>query len=83
MGTRLGGDGALLRRDTPEHDTENHVTENRPLLHGIRFDAALYGSNGKIIAVWDLKTGSAVLTPARIQIMQNALDPSAIGREIR
>ena len=34
MGTRLGGDGALLRRDTPEHDTENHVTENRPLLHG-------------------------------------------------
>ena len=49
----------------------------------IRFDAALYGSNGKIIAVWDLKTGSAVLTASRIQIMKNALDPSAIVREIR
>ena len=49
----------------------------------IRFDAALYGSNGRIIAVWDFKTGSAVLIASRIQMMQNALDPSAIVREIR
>ena len=36
----------------------------------VRFDVVQYDTAGKPIAAYDYKTGSAVLTPARIQHMQ-------------
>ena len=38
-----------------------------------RIDVGQYGANGQIQSVFDLKTGSATLTPARIQQIQQAV----------
>jgi hypothetical protein len=38
----------------------------------VRLDAVEIGSNGQIQAVYDLKTGSAALTPSRTQQIQQA-----------
>jgi hypothetical protein len=39
----------------------------------VRIDVGQYGANGQIQAVFDLKTGGASLTPARIQQIQQAV----------
>jgi len=39
----------------------------------VRIDVGQYGANGQIQSVFDLKTGSATLTPARIQQIQQAV----------
>jgi len=39
----------------------------------VRIDVGQYGANGQIQEVFDLKTGSATLTPARIQQIQQAV----------
>lgn len=39
----------------------------------VRIDVGQYGANGQIQAVFDLKTGNATLTPARIQQIQQAV----------
>lgn len=43
----------------------------------IRIDVGQYDANGQIQAVFDLKTGSATLTPARIQQIQQAVGGQA------
>jgi hypothetical protein len=44
----------------------------------VRLDVVEYNANGNITGVYDLKTGSATLTPARIEQIQSNL-PGAGG----
>lgn len=45
---------------------------------GVRLDVAEYNDEGKICAIYDLKTGSAGLTDARIQQIRDAVKEVAI-----
>lgn len=71
---------ALTADPSLSFKTEVSYLDGKPVGYGtpgsVRLDAVVW-SEGKIIAVFDLKTGGATLTEARIQQIRSHLPPYA------